>query len=280
MSIFLSDVQIAEFDSLVHAAYQAEGFYLRGKMRSRSSVEGATYQFPIINQGQATQKAIQDDVTPMNISYDKRIVTLQDWNAPEYSDIFSQALVNFDEKRELAQTCGRAIGRRNDQICIDALSASATVNVIADGGVGFTFDKLRDVKRMLRKNNATRGQLYLAINASAESDLMAQDKFSNIFYVDNKVIPEGSLDGFRLFGMNIIVFGDMVEGGIPVSAGINTCFAWNMDALGFAEGIALKTYIDWVPVKTSWLVNSVFRAGAIAIDDRGIVKVSSVETTT
>jgi hypothetical protein len=38
-----------------------------------------------------------------------------------------------------------------------------------------------------------------------------------------------------------------------------------------------KTEINYVPEKTSFLVASMFSAGAIAIDDDGIVKVSTTE---
>lgn len=40
----------------------------------------------------------------------------------------------------------------------------------------------------------------------------------------------------------------------------------------------MKTEINYVPEKTSYLVNGMFSAGAIAIDDEGIVKITCRET--
>jgi hypothetical protein len=85
-----------------------------------------------MGKGLANQKASQADVTPMDISHARQTATLQNWNAPEYTDIFDQAEVNFDE--ELAQTIAKAIGRREDQLIIDTLAGTTT-----GGGAGFSF---------------------------------------------------------------------------------------------------------------------------------------------
>ena len=45
-----------------------------------------------------------------------------------------------------------------------------------------------------------------------------------------------------------------------------------------AEGISPKTEINYVPEKTSFLVASMFSAGAVAIDDDGIVKITCRES--
>jgi hypothetical protein len=42
--------------------------------------------------------------------------------------------------------------------------------------------------------------------------------------------------------------------------------------------MAAKTEINYVPEKTSFLVNSMFSAGAIAIDDEAIVEITCRES--
>ena len=39
-----------------------------------------------------------------------------------------------------------------------------------------------------------------------------------------------------------------------------------------------KTEINYVPEKTSYLVNSMFSAGSVAIDDEGIVDITCYES--
>ena len=55
-------------------------------------------------------------------------------------------------------------------------------------------------------------------------------------------------------------------------------YAYHMDAVGMAVGIDQKTEINYVPEKTSFLVNGMMKAGAVAIDTTGIVKVQATET--
>ena len=136
MSKFLSNAAIQEFDSEVKHEYQAMG-KLRNTVALRTNVTGDAYKFTRMGSGLANQKATQADVTPMDISHGRQTATLENWNAPEYTDIFDQAEVNFDEKQELAKTIAKALARREDQIIIDAMAAgtySTTPGTDADTG--------------------------------------------------------------------------------------------------------------------------------------------------
>ncbi|HSG21286.1 MAG TPA: phage capsid protein, partial [Burkholderiaceae bacterium] len=121
----LSPAFITLFDAEVKQAYQAKA-QLVGAVRQRRGVEGSTVKFPKVGKGVATVRVPQSDVTPLNVAFSQVTATLQDWNAAEYSDIFNQAKVNFDERQELVQVVANAIGRRQDQIILDALAASST----------------------------------------------------------------------------------------------------------------------------------------------------------
>lgn len=81
-------------------------------VRQRRGVEGSTVKFPKVGRGVATPRIGQTDVTPLNVGFSNVTLTLEDWIAAEYSDIFSQQKVNFDERSELVQVLGNAIGRR------------------------------------------------------------------------------------------------------------------------------------------------------------------------
>ena len=114
MSKYISDLAVAEYDREVKREY-AETPKMKALVRVKSGVTGTTCRFQKSAQGMATQKVPQADVVPMNIDYSFVTATLQDWNAPEYSDIFDAPKVNFDEKRELAALSAAAIGRRRRQ---------------------------------------------------------------------------------------------------------------------------------------------------------------------
>ena len=86
MSVNLPTLAITEFDSLVKAEYQSSGFRLRDTIRTISNFRGDRVRFQVGNAGTANQKAIQDDVTPMNIAYRKVEAILESWVAPEFTD--------------------------------------------------------------------------------------------------------------------------------------------------------------------------------------------------
>jgi len=131
MAIGLSNAFVTLFDAEVKQAYQAKA-QLVGATRQRRGVEGATVKFPKVGKGVATLRVPQTDVTPLNVDFSQVTATLEDWNAAEYSDIFMQQKVNFDERQELVQVVANAIGRRQDQLILDALAASGTSNTVAN----------------------------------------------------------------------------------------------------------------------------------------------------
>ena len=138
MSKNLTNAAVTEFDSEVKHEYQGMKT-LRETVTIRTGVSGEAYKFTRMGKGLANQKASQADVTPMDIAHNRQTANLQNWNAPEYTDIFDQAEVNFDEKAELAQTIAKAIGRREDQLIIDTLAGGT-----GGGGAGFSFVTTND----------------------------------------------------------------------------------------------------------------------------------------
>jgi hypothetical protein len=80
-------------------------------------------------------------------------------------------------------------------------------------------------------------------------------------------------------GFNFITFGDRDEGGLAVDGSSDrTLFAFHRDAVGLGIGMGQQSRVDYIPEKTSFLVASMFSAGAVAIDDDGIVKITCRES--
>lgn len=272
MSKFLSNVFIEEFESDVHAEFQSEGFLLRNSIRVKENVVGNTVQFPVQKRGIANQKASQDDVSPMNIGYEPIQMTLEPWLAPEYTDIFDQQAINFDDRMELVKASSYAIGRRADQLIIDALNLGyqAAGGTTVNNAAGFGFTEFRQAFKALRRNAAAQ-EIYCTISATAEDDLLNVQNLTNTFFVQNKALASNGFHGMTIMGVTFIVMPDMDEGGLPLTGNNRTCFMWAKQSTGFGIGIGFKTEINYVPQKTSWLVNSLIKANAVAIDPLGIV---------
>jgi hypothetical protein len=265
------------FESEVKQAYQAEAL-LRGTCRTRTGVQGNTVKFPKIGKGVATVRVPQTDVTPLNVTYSQVTATMSDYIAAEYSDIFHQSHINFDERRELVEVVSKSIARRMDQIIVDALNASSGAATVATsvGGAGtnMNIEKLRATAKAMNEKNVPSEGRYLLMHASQLDALLGETEVTSADFATVKALVRGEISSFM--GFNILTMGDRDEGGLPKPS-TRTCFAWHKDALGYAESMAQKSEINYVPEKTSFLVSSMFSAGAVAIDDEGIVKISCTE---
>jgi len=270
----VSTAFVTLFESEVKQAYQGEAL-LRGTMRARSNVQGNTVKFPKIGKGVASVRVPQTDVTPLNVTYSQVTLSLTDYIAAEYSDIFHQSHINFDERRELVEVVSKSIARRMDQICIDALDAAASPSTVATSvGSNMNIEKLRAAAKALNENNVPSEDRYLLMHASQLDALLGETEITSADYAAVKALVRGEINTFM--GFNILTMGDRDEGGLPKPS-TRTCYAWHKDSLGYAESMAQKTEVNYVPEKTSFLVSSMFSAGAIAIDDEGIVQISCTE---
>jgi len=277
MAVGISNAFVQLFDAEVKQAYQASRA-LAGLTRERTNVEGNQVKFPKIGKGTATVRVPQTDVTPLNVTYSQVTASMSDYIAAEYSDIFSQQKVNFDERRELVQVVGAAIGRRMDQLVLDALNASSTSLTVATtvGGAGtnMNIEKLIEAKKLLDANNVPSEGRCMIIHANNLAGMLGETEITSADFASVKALVQGEIDTF--LGFKFVTIGDRDEGGLPKPS-TRTCFAFHRDAIGMGIRMNQKSEINYVPEKTSFLVSSMFSAGAVAIDDEGIVKISATE---
>jgi len=282
MSINLDAVTVTQFDDIVKQQYQARA-RLRNCVSIRTGVRGDTYRFQRMGQGIANQKATQASVTPMNVGYAHQTANLERWLAPEYTDIFDKDEVNFDEMAELGKCIAKALGRREDQLIIDAMnsgtySTSPTTGDadtgldIVTGTAGLTMAKVREINERFQDLEIEDGEKYIAVTAKGLSDLLSDNTVTSTDFNTVKALVSGEFDTWM--GMKWKVLGSRVEGGLPVVTD-QRAFAWHKDAIGYAVGnIDMMSKIDWVPVKTSWLTNGMLRSGSVIRENSGIIRVN------
>ncbi len=280
MTANVSPAFITMFASEVHHAYQAES-KLRDTVRLKTGVVGSTAKFPKVGKGVATQVTPMTDVVPLNTAFSKVTATLTNYSAAEYSSIFDQAKVNFSERQELVQVCAKAIGRRLDQMIIDAVDGAGTsltvANSIGGSNTNLNVAKIREAKKKLDAKNVPSSDRFMLIHGNNLGSLLSETQATSTDYVTTRALADGALDSF--LGFKIITIGDMDENGLAIDGSSDrTCLAWHKSAVGLAEGISSKVSIDYVPEKISWLVNAVFSASGVAIDAEGIVEITCRDT--
>lgn len=279
MAVQVSNAFVTLFDSEVKQAYQGQRL-LAGATRERSGVEGSTVKFPKIGKGSATIRVPQTDVTPLNVSYSQVTATMEDYIAAEYSDIFNQQKINFNERQELVQVVSGAIARRMDQVVLDALAASSTSLTVSNdiGGTdtNLNIEKLREAKKLLDAGNVPMEGRIMLIHANSLSALLGETEVTSSDFNTVKALVTGEVNTYM--GFRFITFGDRDEGGLPIDGSSDrTLYAFHRDALGLGVGMGQTSRVDYIPEKTSFLVASMFSAGAVAIDDEGIVKITCRE---
>ena len=277
MSKFLTDAAIASFDSDVKLAYQTSG-KLRRTVRVRNNVQGSTHRFPKMGKGVATQKVSQADVQLMNITHTNATATLTDWVAPELTELFDDLKNNFDEIKELGETAANAVGRREDQLILDAIDAASTTLTVADT-IGSTTDldtaKVRRAKFNLDDQGVPGGDRFLLMSARGLDQLLG-DSDANTFDKNAiKTLFDGEI--MHWVGFDFLMIETRSEGGLPFTSPDRTNYAYHRSSTGLAIGKDMAAAVDWIPIKTSWLSNVLFSAGSVGIDALGIVEVTTEE---
>lgn len=283
MSKTLSAAAVTQFDSEVLHEYQGMGS-LRTTVTVRTGVVGDTYKFRAMGKGLAKKRgAPQTDVTPMDVSHSLQTATLENWVAPEYTDIFDQAEVNFQERAELAQTIAGALTRREDQLIIDAFDASASYAGTVTTAIGGTDTdlnpaKLRRASRYLNQKGVPGAGRKLVHGALQLEALLGNTEATSSDYNTVKALVNGDIPGFVGFEFKMIEDRSAEEGGLTVAAGVRDCYAYHTTSTGYASGIDPHSEVNYIPNKVSWLANGMLKAGAVVRNANGLVKVQCKES--
>ena len=278
MSEQISVYQQKEFDNEVKHVSQGNES-LANTVSMRTNVTGVAYDFKRMGEGMAQQKAYAADITPLDIANAKQTAYLYPWVAGDYSDIFSQAEVAFEEKTELAKVIEKAMRRRKDQILINTMNGGTYANTDGeDPDIGMYYDastanfKMICIHKIMEhfQNLECEEKLHLAVEPGAIQSMLRETQASSRDYSDMQALMAGTLKEKFFMGLFWHVVGKRKEGGLPTVSTQRYAYAWAESAIGYAESIPVSTEINYVPVKMAWLVAAKFKAGAVIRENRQI----------
>ncbi|CAH9015413.1 major capsid protein [Vibrio phage 237E40-1] len=293
------------FESEVHQAYQEEGDKLAGTVRTKTGVTGTAVHFPIYGKGAAVDRgASSSDVPVMGVGAKSVQCDLARKIAADYSDVFDEASLNFDDRQELAMAIGYAMRRCEDQMIIDAQNKAHTAggaqapNVVAAdyGSTGtdgpLTITKVKRAMTLLNRKGVPRKDRYFLYTPDGLDALLDDVKVGSSDY--NKVQPlvNGEVDEY--LGFKFIMISDeevtvidptnnqattTIKTGLPgVGTASRKYFAYHRRAVGYSNSIDKTTMADWVAQKASFLIQSHLYAGSVVIDPTGYVTILCKET--
>ena len=282
MSIELSDVLVKKFETEAIQAFQEKG-KLRDTVRVKDAKGAQQVQFQVIGAGTAEERtAIQTPIPLADITHTPATATVKNYTISEMTDIFLNNQVGFDERQELVQVVAAAMGRRLDQIIIDALEAASSTYTVGDD-VGGSADNLNvamfsDAMRQLDENGVESTKKSLLCHFSGYHHFLKEADVKDIDINSRKPLVDGRLPMY--YGFDIAAIGTRAnEGGLAVpSANHRRWFAYAKEAVGLAMNMEPKIKIDWEPSYGAHRVTGYMSAGAIAIQNEGIIEGTADES--
>lgn len=273
MATSIDQAFVKQFEREVHEAYQRMGSKLRQTVRTVGSVKGSTTTFQKVGKGTAMTKSTHGMVPVMNLDHSNVEVTLEDYYAGDWVDRLDELKLNHDERSIIANAGAYALGRKTDELIINALD-NAT-NAIADGNVGMTKDKVLEAFETLGEGDVPDdGQRFAVVGWKQWSELLGIAEFASADFVGPDELPWRGTQAKRWLGTLWIP-----HSGLPIDGNdIRTCFWFHKTAIGHAAGADVETDISWHGDRAAHFVNNMMSQGAALVDNDGVVAINADET--
>lgn len=263
---------IKHFEADVHNAYQQQGSKLQSTVRSKNNIKGASTTFQVIGKATAATKTRNAQISTSAVTHEPVECSLTDYYSGQWVDSLDELKVGHDERKALATAGAYALGRKTDELIINALKG-ATQTV---GSGVLTKARILEAFTMLNNNDVPDdGERYALLSPEAWNQLMGIEEFSNANYV-GEAYPY--LTGSETRKWMGIVW--IMHTGLPADTTNKThdCFIYHKSAVGHASGQDIKTDITWHGDYAAHFVNNMMSQGACLIDKKGVVKLTVADS--
>lgn len=281
MSKTLAASAVIDFVADVHHQFQGRE-RLEGTTRMRPGLNGEQTKFPVLGKGTARKRtAPQVKLELMNAPHSRVACELADYNASDMTDIWDQAEVNFEEKSELAGVIAGGLGRRRDQIKIDAMVAAKTAGTVTKqvAATGFGPENTLNLERilaayeLLAEDEADEGMLHILVHAKDVRQALSTTKVGSADWNSLRMVQNGTMKDEVFAGFKWHVIGNRgAEGGLALAGTVRQCWAWNERAIGTGTGNLKEADISWLGDYGSWITSGFLKMGSCIIDGLGVVE--------
>ena len=267
MSMSVDQVFVKQFEADVHLAYQQMGTKLRSTIRSKSGVVGASTTFQKVGKGIASTKSRHGIVPVMNLNHTPVECTLQDYYAGDWVDSLDELKTNVDERRVVASAGAYALGRKTDELIINAMN-SAT-QYVGDYSTGLTKALIMAALEKLNANDVPDdGRRYAIVGVHQWNELLALDEFVSADYVGGATPLVDGCESRKWLGVNWILCNSL-----PLTSDDRDCFMYHASSIGHACGQEVKTDITWHGERAAHFISNSMSQGAVLIDNEGIFRI-------
>ena len=271
---FIDQAFIKQFEREVHEAYQRQGSKLRNTVRTISNVNGSSAVFQKVGKGTASTKSTHGMVPVMNLDHTNMEVILNDYYAGDWVDRLDELKTNIEERKVIASAGAHALGRKTDDLIIAALETART-QVISDGNVGMTKDKILSAFETFGENDVPDdGQRFCIVGWKQWSDLLSIDEFVNADYIGKEALPFATITQAKMFLGTIFVPHSWLLVDVD---DVRSCFYYHKTAVAHAAASDVQTDVSWHGDRAAHFVNNMMSQGAGLIDENKIITIKCYE---
>lgn len=276
MSTTINQAFITQFEDEVHQAYQQTQAKLRNTVRLKTNVKGSTCRFPVYGKGLAQQKTRHGDIPLMNNAHTYVDAAVADWYASDLIDDLDELKTNIDERNAATTSGAAALGRKTDSLIIAAASAGLPAGQkVLVGTSGLTKAKIHEAMEKLNANDVPDdGNRVGVVGVHQWSELLNIDEFASSDFIGTADLPWVRGTQAKMWLNTLWIMSTL----LTLSSTTRYCLLYHKMALGLAENQSIKSTIERVPLKDSYIASSKLSAGAIRIDDTGVVEIAVDDT--
>lgn len=265
MSTQITNSFVSQYSANVQALVQQKGSKLRNLV-GFESVRGKTAFIDQIGQVAAVKKTTRHADTPRaDTPHKRRCLSLETYHWADLIDNDDKIKMLIDPTSDYANAAAWAMGRAIDEAIVEAALGAAKTGetgavsvalpssqiVDADCETKFTFDKLREVKRLFDSCDAPGEGRYIVLSAKQLDDLLSETKVTSADYASAKALVRGELDtfmGFKFVQLNAkksdgsLILPDVMSAAQTPAVIGRSCFAFQSDGvkLGIGQDIVGK----------------------------------------
>lgn len=262
MSTQITASFVNQYSSNIQALVQQKGSKLRDLV-GYESVRGKGMFIDQIGQVAAVKKTTRHADTPQSDTpHKRRNLRLETYHWADLIDNDDKVRMLIDPTSDYANAAAWAMGRAIDEAIVTAAFGTAYTGEtgatsvtlpdtqIVDEGctTKFTFDKLREVKRMFDLCDAPSEGRVIVLSAQQLDDLLSETKVTSADYASAKALVRGELDtfmGFKFVQLNAknaagsLILPDVMSSETKVG---RSCLAFQADGikLGIGQDIVGK----------------------------------------
>ena len=267
MSVSIDNVFVKQFEADVHLAYQQMGTKLRSTVRSKSGVIGASTTFQKVGRGIASTKSRHGIVPVMNLNHEPVECALSDYYAGDWVDALDELKTNIDERRVVASAGAYALGRKTDELIVNAMNTATTA--VGDYAAPLTKDLILSAVAVLNTNDVPDdGRRFAVVGVNQWNALLSMDEFTSADFVGDNGPMLNGFESRKWLGITWVLYN-----GLPVTNNNRDCFIYHSSAVGHACGQDVKTDISWHGERAAHFISNSMSQGAVLIDNNGIVRI-------